>query len=108
MADGKKKEVNAVTIKEEFTKIYKEKITREGSVELFDWLENKSDFFTAPASTRFHLSYQGGLMEHSINVYKRLHSLVAMEAEDIKRHITEEKRAIEALLHDVCNANLYV
>ena len=42
-----------MTAKEEFIKIYKEKITRAGSEKLLEWLE-KTDFFDAPASTRYH------------------------------------------------------
>ena len=37
---------------------------------LIDYLENKSDFFTAPASTVYHNNFEGGLCEHSLNVYK--------------------------------------
>ena len=52
-----------------FLKIYKEKIKRPGSEKLLHFLENQSDFFTAPASTRFHGAYKGGLVEHSLQVY---------------------------------------
>ena len=55
--------------KEEFIEIYQTNIHREGGEELLDYLSNKSDFFTAPASARFHGSYPGGLCEHSVNVY---------------------------------------
>ncbi|WP_173437986.1 hydrolase [Sharpea azabuensis] len=55
--------------KERFLSIYKDKITRSGSEKLLHFLEEKSDFFTAPASTKFHGSYQGGLVEHSLQVY---------------------------------------
>ena len=57
-------------LKQEFIDIYKSNITREGSDKLLEYLlSDKSDFFTAPASTRFHGSYEGGLLEHSLNVY---------------------------------------
>ena len=56
-------------MKEEFIRIYRENITREGSDALLEYLEKKSDFFTAPASARFHGSYAGWLCEHSVNVY---------------------------------------
>ena len=55
--------------KEEFEEIYKSKITRKGSAELLEWL-NTTDFFTAPASTKFHCACEGGLVQHSVNVYK--------------------------------------
>ena len=57
-----------MTPKEEFISIYKENIKREGADKLLEYLE-KSDFFTAPSSTRFHGSYEGGLVQHSLNVY---------------------------------------
>ena len=56
--------------KEVFLQIYGEHIHREGADALLDYLEHKSDFFTAPASARFHGSYAGGLCEHSVNVYR--------------------------------------
>ena len=59
-----------MTNKERFIEIYKEKIKREGADKLLDFLlSSSSDFFTAPASTRFHGNYEGGLLEHSLNVY---------------------------------------
>lgn len=54
--------------KDEFIEIYNENIKRHGADNLLKWLE-KSDFFTAPASTRYHGSFEGGLVEHSVNVY---------------------------------------
>ena len=57
--------------KNEFIAIYNEHIKREGADKMLEYLL-KSDFFTAPASTRFHLSCEGGLCTHSINVYKCL------------------------------------
>ena len=59
--------------KERFVKIYQHYIKREGADRLLEYLlSEKSDFFTAPASTRFHGAYPGGLAEHSINVFKCL------------------------------------
>jgi len=59
-----------MTKREEFIKIYKENITREGADKLLEYLVSpQSDFFTAPASTRFHGAFEGGLLEHSLNVY---------------------------------------
>lgn len=46
--------------KEEFIEIFREKITRPGADALLDYLENKSDFFTAPASARYHGAYAAG------------------------------------------------
>lgn len=89
--------------KETFLSIYREHITRPGSAELLAYLE-KTDFFAAPASTRFHSSHDGGLCEHSLCVYsqlKRLHSIYPeIEA-------SEESLAICGLLHDICKAGCY-
>ena len=58
-------------IKERFLEIYKKNIKREGADKLLEYLESPaSDFFTAPASSKFHSAYEGGLCEHSINVYE--------------------------------------
>ena len=56
--------------REEFIRIYKENIHRTGADRLLEYLcSEESDFFTAPASTRYHGSYPGGLAEHSLHVY---------------------------------------
>lgn len=94
--------------KEEFIRIYKEKIIREGSDKLLEFLE-KSDFFTAPASTRYHGAYKSGLLRHSLNVYECLVEYLARERVQEKYEIkfSEESAAIVALLHDVCKVNFY-
>ena len=65
-------------MKEKFLEIYRKNITRPGADKLLAWLET-TDFFTAPASTRFHLSRPGGLVDHSVHVYERLDNLVTDE-----------------------------
>lgn len=94
--------------KEEFIKIYREKITREGADRLLEFLE-KSDFFTAPASTRFHGAYEGGLLRHSLNVYECLVNYLARERvqQKYELNVSEETAAIVALLHDICKVNFY-
>ena len=98
-----------MTDKEEFISIFKEKITREGADKLLDFLENKSDFFTAPASTRYHSAFEGGLLRHSLNVYKCLADYLerprVKDVYDI--HASEETIAVVALLHDICKVNTY-
>lgn len=96
--------------KDEFIEIYQKYIKREGADRLLQHLlSSGSDFFTAPASTRFHGAYEGGLVEHSINVYEclrdylsrgRVKELYGIEASD-------ETIAIVALLHDLCKMNFY-
>lgn len=96
--------------KERFIKIYKENIRRAGSDKLLDYLSSDScDFFTAPASTRFHCAYEGGLCEHSLNVYDCLKSYLATERakETFGLEFSEESVAIVALLHDLCKINTY-
>ncbi len=95
--------------KKKFIEIYNAKIKREGADKLLAFLE-ESDFFTAPASTRYHGSHPGGLCEHSINVYEclcdylkrpRVRELYGMD-------YSEETIAIVSLLHDICKTNFYV
>ena len=95
-------------LKGKFIDIYKNQIGREGADKLLEWLE-KSDFFTAPASTRFHLSRPGGLVEHSVHVYERLMNLCDMEAQynPAFEEPSHETMAICGLLHDLCKVNLY-
>ena len=98
-------------MKEQFIEIFKRNIVRPGSDKLLAWLET-TDFFEAPASTRFHLSRPGGLVEHSVHVYDRLRALFIAEKERIDRcaGITSEEDetiAICGLLHDICKANFY-
>ena len=91
-----------------FTEIYKTHITREGADKLLSYLET-SDFFTAPASTRFHGNYEGGLCEHSLNVYDALVDILARPRvkEVYGINYTDESIAIAALLHDLCKVNFY-
>lgn len=98
-----------MTDKELFLDIYKKNITREGSDKLLDFLEHKSDFFTAPASTRFHGAYEGGLLRHSLNVYECLVHYLERERvkETYKLNVSDETAAVVALLHDVCKVNFY-
>ena len=96
--------------KEEFISIYTKTITREGSAALLAYLQSPaSDFFTAPASTRFHGSHEGGLLEHSINVYECMKDYLARpRVKDMYQlAFTEESVAIAALLHDLCKINVY-
>ena len=56
---------------ERFEQIFLSQVTRPGADKLLEWLKS-TDFFTAPASTRFHGAYPGGLVKHSMNVYYAL------------------------------------
>ena len=92
-----------------FKKIVTENIERDGIENLMEWLEHETDFFTAPASTRYHGSYEGGLVEHSLNVYDRL----VWEMENTvgagwQELYSPEAVAIIALFHDLCKIDRYV
>ena len=91
--------------KETFINIVRDKIKREGVEELIGYLE-KSDFFTAPASARFHCDHEGGLCEHSLNVFYRLRKVVLDEYGNFDT-ISEESIAICGLLHDLCKIDFY-
>lgn len=78
-------------------------INRPGMEDLMAWLE-RSDFYTAPASTRFHGNYTGGLLEHSLNVYDKLSGFVARYPE---LEISPETVAVTALFHDLTKVNYY-
>ncbi len=95
-------------MKDKFIKAYTENITRPGADKLLAWIES-SDFFAAPASTRFHLSSPGGLLEHSLHVFERMKAICANEA-TITPGFNEpsmETMAVCGLLHDICKANFY-
>ena len=95
--------------KEAFIQIYTSAIHREGADALLDYLENKSDFFIAPASARYHGAYAGGLCDHSVNVYHCLREYLARERvqELYGLEVQEESAAVAALLHDVCKVGCY-
>lgn len=90
-----------MTAKDEFIKIFTENVQRPGAKELLAWLMN-TDFFTAPASTKYHCACENGLVMHSVSVFNTM----------MEKHFEEgvdsvESFAICALLHDVCKAEFY-
>lgn len=92
-------------MKQQFIELLKS-TNREGMEELLDFIVNKTDFFSAPASTRFHGSFEGGLLEHSMKVYEILKFKVEHCIEDIGE-ISDDTVKIIALLHDICKVNFY-
>ena len=88
---------------EEFRKLLNS-INRDGMNNLINFIE-KTDFYTAPASTRFHGSYDGGLLEHSMKVYEILKHKVEHSIMNIE--VPEDTLKIVALLHDICKVNYY-
>ena len=98
-----------MTDREEFLEIFRTHVTRPGSEKLLDWMDSKTDFFSAPASTRFHGACEGGLCEHSLNVY---HCLVDyLQRERVQElyglEYPAESAALVSLLHDVCKTGCY-
>lgn len=86
--------------REEFIQIYQQHIHRPGADKLLEWLDT-TDFFRAPASTRYHGACEHGLVLHSLNVY---HALVDHFADESD---SSESLALCGLLHDLCKANFY-
>ena len=87
--------------KQKFIEYYQANIHREGADRLLEWLQT-TDFFTAPASTRYHCACPSGLVQHSVNVYE-----VMMEKHFDPETDSAESFALCALLHDVCKAQFY-
>lgn len=86
--------------RDEFIALYTANIARDGAQKLLAWLDT-TDFYTAPASTKFHCACTSGLVMHSVNVYKVLRERYFTEGD------SEESYAICALLHDICKSQYY-
>ena len=101
------KEVN---FKNEFETTARKYIQRSGIEDILTYLADETDFYEAPASTKFHGAYKGALAEHSLNVFKclmRSEFLKDFTYENGNPIYTEETIAIVALFHDICKANFY-
>lgn len=101
--------------KERFEELLSKASERPGFDGLMNYI-HKSDFYTAPASTKFHLSCEGGLLQHSLNVYDALIGKLLPGENDTFRYQVHgkdvatfkgETLAIVALLHDLCKTNFY-
>lgn len=94
--------------KVDFFEKYLSECTREGMDKLFEYIR-KSDFYSAPASTRFHSCHEGGLLEHSLNVcncmFEKMENTVW---KNILSEVGRESIIISSLLHDICKTNFYV
>lgn len=98
-------------LKQRFVDIFTTKIKREGADKILAYLTSSHcDFFDAPASTKHHGSYPGGLLQHSLNVYDCLVDILSRERYKSVYGIaySEESIAIASLLHDICKTNFYV
>ena len=93
--------------KQQFLNIAKQNIKREGLDKLLDFIQ-KTDFFDAPASSKFHSAFEGGLCLHSINVYNRFVANLKKEyGDDWQNKISLESATIIALFHDICKTDYY-
>ena len=90
------------TLRERFREIICRDINRRGIYDLMFWLDT-TDFYTAPASTKFHGCFEGGLVQHHLNVYDQLKKLCEL----YKDTSGDESVAIVSLFHDVCKAGYY-
>ncbi len=95
-------------MKGKFLELVKDYIHRKDIDRLLEWLDT-TDWYDAPASTKFHLSCKGGLLEHSINVFERLKRLIKMEYNDVGNECpySDETLAIVSLFHDFCKIGCY-
>ena len=93
--------------KQEFLDLYDKYIKRDGADELKKYLV-KSDFFTAPASSKYHCNHEGGLCEHSVNTcYRLLKNIQNEYGKDWEKVYSYETIAICGLLHDLCKIDFY-
>ena len=84
-------------------------VQRDGIDKLMRYIKKNTDFYKAPASTRFHLACEGGLLQHSLNVYDCLTAKLESPIwKDVLKDIPAESFILIALLHDLCKANTYV
>ena len=91
-------------MKEKFLELLKS-VNREGMDNLISFIENNTDFFKAPASTRFHGNFEGGLLQHSLKVYEILKE--KLKHTPIELNVSDDTMKIVALLHDICKVNFY-
>lgn len=92
-------------LKNQFIELLKS-TKREGIEDLIKFLE-KSDFFTAPSSTRFHGAYKGGLLVHSLNVYNEFIKLKESGVFPLENVKDETSYILCPLLHDICKTYFY-
>lgn len=100
----------AINIEENKQKVLAllKQVKRDGMDKFIDWL-NTTDFFTAPASTKFHSNCEGGLCAHSLNVYNRFLKLLKCEyGEDYLSYCPEDSIILMGLMHDLCKVGTFI
>ncbi len=94
-------------VKNKILELIEENVHRPGTDKLVNWLKS-SDYFTAPASTKYHLSCEGGLAKHSLNVLSRLIREVINEFGSVEKSpYSMETLALVGLMHDLCKVGFY-
>lgn len=113
--------INLQANKEEFETLARKYIKRDGLEKLLAWLDS-TDFYSAPASTQYHLCIEGGLCQHSLNVFHTMVKLANMRYDkeenddniyngantEVDGAFNMENIALVSLFHDICKANCYV
>lgn len=94
-------------LKWHFETLVGDTIHREGISNLLEWLSKATDFYTAPASTRYHGSTEGGLVRHSLAVYDNFQKLGDAFGLAMGDGVLRESAAICCLFHDICKCNMY-
>ncbi len=83
-----------------------EKVNRNGVNELINYIRTDTDFYSAPASTQFHLACEGGLLQHSLNIYYSLaFKKLSLMWNKFLENIEDESIILVAHLNDLCKAN---
>lgn len=97
---------DSIDIEANWTKLLEElrTVKREGIEDFITFLEKRTDFKTAPASTKFHMNYPGGLAEHTLNVLRFTREV---QASLNVPEIEADSVTLSAILHDLCKVNYY-
>ena len=98
-------EINVEKNYERYKSYISKFIERPGVDKFLNWLD-KSDAKIAPASTKYHLSCEGGLIQHSLNVFHKLIELTKMGYGE-ECPYSKETLVLVALLHDISKINFY-
>ena len=88
--------------KQRFKTICKTHIKRDGIDKLLEMLD-KTDFYIAPASTKYHGAFESGLVQHSLEVF----DILTTDTDANDCGIKMESLAIVSLFHDLCKMGFY-
>lgn len=94
----KREKRGVMTVKLRYEDLKTRVVNRKANFEnLINFMEEETAWLTAPASTKYHLCKEGGLLEHSVNVAETMLKIKAAIAPEI----SDESCVIVALLHDL-------